>query len=63
LNGFFFILFFLQIFMIFLRIYQQQKIKILLTGHSRQPVTRHEKGRGEIFNPPPLVSPPHSAHF
>jgi hypothetical protein len=31
---------------------------ILLTGHSRQPAVRQEKGRGKIFNPPPLVSPP-----
>jgi hypothetical protein len=37
---FYFILFFLQIFMIFLRIYQQQKIEILLAGHSRQPALK-----------------------
>jgi len=38
-------------------------IFILLTGHSRQPAARQEKGRGEIFNPPPLVSPPRTAPF
>jgi hypothetical protein len=35
----------------------------LLTGHSRQPAIRQEKGWGEIFNPPPLVSLPHTAPF
>jgi hypothetical protein len=40
-----------------------KKNEILLAGHSRQPTTRHEKGRGEIFNPPPLVSPHRSVPF
>jgi UDP-2,3-diacylglucosamine pyrophosphatase LpxH len=48
----------LLVFKIFLRIYQQKEIEILLAGH-----THHEKERGEIFNQPLLVSPHHSALF
>jgi hypothetical protein len=48
--------------MIFLGIYKK-KIKILLTGHSRQPAIRHGAGRFEFFNPQLLFSPPRSAPF
>jgi hypothetical protein len=51
--------FYLQIFTTFLKI-NQFFFLILLTG---TPATRQEKGRGEIFNPPPLVSPPSTAPF
>jgi hypothetical protein len=36
---------------------------VLLMEHPLQPATRQEKGRGAIFNPPPLVCPPRTTPF